>query len=182
MKRIIVYLLLVSCFNHTLAQQMESRELFNDLIKIVELPYNPELSGDTTFWNIAQQGLKVVPSLINLISDTTNSNIVVPNYGGFYTIGDISYTILTYIIHDMPVKDIIKSKLDYPLTEDLNYWDFVRYNYHNRIFLQEKLYDWYLKYNKKLVWISDLREYKTSKKWNFSTKQYPTKGYFIYKE
>ena len=62
------------------------------------MPNLPELSGDSLYWALAMEGLEIVPDLIDIIDDTTETDINIQNRDGYYTIGDISFSILQEII------------------------------------------------------------------------------------
>lgn len=178
MRKIILVILLIFNFHQILAQQDKKIGIDTILYQITDVPYIPELSGDSLFWVIVMQGLDVVPSLIEELDDTTITSITIPNFGGFYTIADISFSILGKIIHKLPILDIIRTNKEYPLDEGLTYWSFVKYNYKNRIYLKQELNEWFIRNKEKLIWIPDFREYKAVPNWKFPTKQYPSKGYY----
>lgn len=53
------------------------------------MPYYPELSGDTLFWNITIERKEIIPQLIDHIDDTVMTSANVPNFGGVYTVWDV---------------------------------------------------------------------------------------------
>ena len=151
------------------------------IYQIEDMPYYPEYSGDPIFWEMVKEGLKVVPDLLEKIGDTTKTNITVPNFGGYYSIGDISYMVLSKIIKGIPIYEFLnisKEKVD---QIGFNaYWNYVRANPENRRNLQIKIKEWYLKNKNDLVWIKDEHEYKGGS--NNYPRKHPAGGYYILKE
>jgi len=173
-KFIFFLLLFISLSSNLFAKD----DLIGKLKKIQNVPYIPEYSGDSIYWEIVKNGLEIVPHLINFISDSTVTEINVPNFGGFYTIGDLSFSILSKIIHDIPVFSLLK--IDKKIVEEIGfgaYWNFVRSEYKNRILFKEKISRWYYSNKDNLIWKTDDREFKGGTH-NFPRKN-PAGGYYI---
>jgi len=175
----ILFFIFLGFYGYNAISQPNKEQIISIIHQIEDMPYYPELSGDSLFWALAMEGLAIVPNLIDLLDDTTETNISVPNFGRFYTIGDISFCILTDIIHDLPIMDIFKSKKDYHIEGDLVYFEFVRYSKENRNYLKTKLHDWFVENKENLIWVKDKRKFrKVSSDWKYPTNQLPTKGYY----
>lgn len=139
------------------------------------MPYLPKLSGDSLFWVIVQQKKSIIPCLIRKLSDTTQTKINVPNFGGNYTLGDIANSALMEIMK-FPSLDLVDHKTEG--SGYLDYWTFVRSSYKNRILYQKRVKDWYIQHEEKLVWKIDSMAYRTSHDWKFKSKQHPAGGYY----
>ena len=181
MKKIFIIILFVAmqgCYSQQATNLPDS--IIKKLKDIKEMPYMPELSGDSIFWVIVMKGLDIVPDLIEKLDDTTNTNINIPNFSGFYTVADIANDAILKIIIDIPILDfVIKSKKS--LGEYWYYLDYVRADINNRVLYKKKLKEWYLKNKSKLKWHKDKMIYKTSKNWKFKTNLNPAGGYYSFK-
>ncbi|MCB0736552.1 MAG: hypothetical protein KDC92_03495 [Bacteroidetes bacterium] len=155
----------------------------NEVIAIKEIkkmPYIPELSGDSLFWSLVQKKLEVVPELINCLNDTTITQANVPNFGGYYTVADISYYIISEIIKDIPTDQFVDT-VNSGAGGYWMYWNFVRTSYDNRLSFQKDVEKWYDINKSKLVWVEDNRKYRTAIDWKFPTSRHPAGGhYFIF--
>jgi hypothetical protein len=150
-------------------------EVRSKLADITEMPYIPELSGDIRYWEIVTKGLNAVPCLIELLSDTMDTCIPIPNFGDNYKIGDIAHSALQDIIHGIPIADII------PVNDTVGgYWIYLNYttDYTNRISYQKKLEKWYQNNHALLLWKEDTRIYRTSTNWPLQNR-HPAGGYYI---
>ena len=96
-KKIFAIIVLFSICNHDFAQTMDKRACAEEMARITDVPYIPELSGDSLYWNLVIQGKSIVPCLISNLVNTTQTNITIPNWGGYYCIGDIAFSILCEI-------------------------------------------------------------------------------------
>jgi hypothetical protein len=166
---------------HNAASQPGKERIISMLRQIKDMPYLPELSGDSLYWALAMEGLEIVPDLIDIIDDTTETDMSVPNWGGQYAIGDISFSILQEIIYGLPIMEIIRDKKDYPrdMEMGLSYYVFVRYNTENRNYLKTNLHCWFAENKEKLIWASDTANYgRAAEDWKYGTYQLPTKGQY----
>lgn len=154
-------------------------ECSSELELIKNVPYIPELSGDSIYWSLVIQGKDIVPCLIFNLTNIKKTNIAVPNFGGYYCLGDIAFSILCQIIRNIPIEKIIRGQKKYPLSEDATYWSFVSYNKHNRRFLKNKIIKWYEENENKLIWVVDTNNYRTSKDWYYKFNKNPAHGYYI---
>ena len=177
-KNACVILILILLGNQIYAQSDDGMNVTAEIRLITDVPYLPELSGDSTYWNLVIQGKSIVPSLIKDIANTQPTLIPIPNYGKNYCIGDIAFSILCDIIHGIPIIDFILNKKDYPTTEDDTYLSFVNYNKRNRSYLKRQLKQWYKANEENLIWVTDTLPKKTSANWPFALKQNPAQGYY----
>lgn len=135
----ILFILILSC-KYIYAQSANNKNVTCDLELITEVPYLPELSGDSIYWNMVIQGKSIIPSLIKNLSNIEMTLIPIPNYGKNYCIGDIAFSILCKIIHNIPIKEFILKNKSYPITEETTYLSFVNYNKRrNRSFLKKQI-------------------------------------------
>lgn len=165
--------------NVEFAQSLKNNCCLQNLIAINDIPYIPELSGDSLFWTEVSRGLDIVPCLINNLSNPTMTDISIPNWGGKYCIGDVAFSILCHIIHNIPIIDFISQDTLYPLIEEKCYFSYINYNQKNRKLLQTQIQKWYITNNKKFIWIVDENEYKVAKNWPFELPKNPARGYYV---
>jgi hypothetical protein len=150
---------------------------------IQTMPYSPELSGDSLFWNITIKKKEIIPALIEHIDDTLTTSANVPNFGGVYTIGDVCVRAIEEIINGFPTIKIIE-KNEFVINEKAYgiYWDFVRSSFQNRQDFKIKVKQWYEKNKDSLVWVTDERLYAVSDDEGVPAKKRPSGGYYIIKE
>ena len=165
--------------SYTTAQTVNDDECIKELALVKDVPYSPELSGDSIYWSLVIRGKNIIPCLISNLTNTTKTNINIPNWGGYYCLGDIAFSILCHIVHDIPIKEIIMEKKDYPSDKDITYFSFVSYGESNRQFLQKKLLQWYEENENKLIWVVDTTSYRTSIDWYSKSNQNPAHGYYM---
>jgi hypothetical protein len=172
---------LLFCINCT-GQRNVYESQINNLIKINTMPYYPELSGDSIFWNITKGKIDIVPYLINRINDTTKTNASVSNFGGVYTIGDICVRAIEEIIKDFPTIKLIEA--DENLLKEKAYgiyWGYVN-DFKNRLEFQKRVRAWYEENKNNLVWQVDDKLYAVSDEENGEAKKRPAGGYYIVKK
>ena len=163
------------------AQSYKVRHCAEQISFITDVPYLPELSGDSLYWSLVKQGKSVIPCLISNLSNTKQTDVVIPNYGGKNCVGDIAFSILCHIIHNIPIKDFILKNNRYPSSEDMTYMSFVSYRKNNRRFLKRKLREWYSHNQNNLEWVEDTITYNTARNWFYPLNHNPAHGYFIAK-
>lgn len=157
--------------------KMSSINYIEKIHLIDEMPYIPNLSGDSFYWEIVKEGLDLIPKLIEILPDTTSTNAVVPNIGGNYAVGDIAYFCINGIITNIPTKEFI------PETENQNgywfYWNFVRESQENRSQFQQRVSSWFNLNKKNLIWKEDKNEQNVAKNWSYKSNMHPAGGYYI---
>ena len=109
-KILIVIILLFSSYYNVSAQTANKTKIAREIEHITDVPYIPELSGDSSYWNLVVQGKSIIPALISNLTNTTKTNISIPNWGGEYCYGDIAFSILEHIIVGIPIEDFIQKK------------------------------------------------------------------------
>ncbi len=128
-----------------------SMKNINQLRNIKSVPY-VENCNDTIFWNLVKQKDNI-PALIEKLTDETIlKNVYVPNFGGEYTVADVSLIILQEKIKDIPILEIIGRKYD----ENCGYcvyWNFVRESKNNRVKLKNNFKEWFELNKSKLIWV-----------------------------
>jgi hypothetical protein len=149
-----------------------------NLKNINQMPYIPELSGDSLYWTIIIEKLDIVPLLIEKLDDTTITLAEVPNFGGYYTVADIANTAITEIIKDVPVLEMVEVKDD--RIGFGNYWNYTRSDFNNREKYKQRMLEWYQMNREKFIWNEDNRIYRVSEDWKFDNK-HPAGGYYLHK-
>ena len=162
-----IVIILVSCKVIPVKQDTFAQNVAN----IKEMPYIPELSGDTTYWEIVKGGIDTIPMLIKHLDDTTKTQAPVPNFGGYYTVGDVCWSAILKIIRDVPTNQFIP--------KDITYWMFVRESRKNRKILKRKFKKWFYQNKDKLIWVKDTMRYRTPQDWKYPNNLNPAGGYFI---
>jgi hypothetical protein len=145
----------------SLTKEVDDKMFFNDIIGVEEIkniknvPYIHNCN-DTIFWSLVNQRKKNIPNLIDKLTDETIiKDVYVPNFGGEYTVADVSLTILDEKIKDIPIFELIGKKF----SDDCGYctyWNFVRKSKKNRIHLQENFKKWYDENEDNLIWVESL--------------------------
>lgn len=134
-------------------------KLIDSLRFITDMPYICETGngfgcGDKIFWRVVQQKQTIIPTLINVLADTTTTAATVPNLGGQWTVGDIAYTGLQEIIEGIPTFDLLGVKFDKDGCGYCAYWNYLREDIKNRKKFQASVRDWYKKNKINLVWVT----------------------------
>lgn len=120
---------------------------------IDEVPWSPGC-GDSIFWDALSYKEAIIPHLLDRLDDTTPSEAYVPNFGGIYTVGDISLVALKMLIWAIPVRDFVITLDD--LEEEYGnweYWDYIRERTENRAKFKNWMNSWYNVNKDKFVWV-----------------------------
>lgn len=108
--------------------------------------------GDTTFWALVSTKDTLFHELIDLVDDTTSTQVEVPNFGGRYAVGDAALAVLQEILWDIHPLRLVglqpSSTCGY-----CTYWEFVRASKANRDKLERKLKAWYAKKKRWMGWV-----------------------------
>lgn len=178
--RFILILLILFISNCTYSQKQDRNEvLLSQISEIKTMPYIPELSGDSIFWELVKCKKSIVPQLINQLDNNTITEAFVPNIGGNYTVADISLMAIMEIIKGVPIKKFIPDFKEANGFTD--YWQYVRADIKNREMLKQQVSKWYNANRSKLVWVEDNAEYRTSIDWKFDSNKHPSGGYYSIK-
>lgn len=149
---------------------------------VQDVPYMPELQGDcpdSVYWSLVREGLGVVPSLIDCISSSDSTQIMIPNRGGHYTVGDIAFAIICDIIHGLPIQDFfLNGVVDERNIGPITYNSFISSSECNRRMLQRQLRRWYRKNRHRLIWITDDSEWRIADDCWLISNKHPAGGYF----
>lgn len=141
------------------------------------MPYYPQLSGDSLFWELVKIDSSEIQTLINNIDDSSMTNVNVPNFGGNYTVGDICFEALKHIIYDIDTKSFIPDSID--KSDGYHYyWNFVRASNSNRAAFKNEVLNWYETVKYTLIWVEDIQEKRVARDWQYSSKTHPAKGYY----
>lgn len=179
MKTISIFFLAILTIAGCVAQRAKYDVQIDRLKDITSMPYIPEMSGDQAFWDLNKEKDKILPALIERLSDTTKTQANVPNFGGVYTIGDVCTRAIEELIKDFPTVDLIE-----PDVKEHNgywpYWLFIR-DYKNRLEFQRRVKDWYQKNRKNLVWEVDNKVYAVNDSAGGSSMKRPAGGYYVLK-
>jgi len=158
------------------------RNKVNNLRYVKEMPYIPELSGDSIYWSVVKEKLKVVPYLIEELDDTTETEATVPNFGGNYTVADIAFEAITEIIHGIPTKEFVEGPNELEKDGFWEYWNYTRSSYENRIKFKMRVEEWYKSNKNNLEWFEYTREFRSAPDWKYETNKHPIGGYYKLKE
>ncbi len=174
---ILIILLNINCYS----QNKDLKRIVNNLKNIKEMPYIPELSGDSLFWVVVKQKKKIIPYLIDKLDDTTKTSAIVPNFGGNYTVADVAYGAITKIIHDIPTSEFIGDK-SVQKNGYQEYWKYTRKNLKNRKIFKHKVKKWYKSNKRKLVWYELKEKIRSASDWKFEENTHPSGGYYKLKD
>ena len=144
----------IICAQSTIQQQVDS------LVYVQDMPYICEGSfkkgkigcGDKLFWDIVEQKDIAIEPLIHKLGDTTKTKLFVANFGEYWTVADIAYTILQEIIKGIPTFELLEIHIDkdgyYP------YWRHLRADPNNRSKFKYAVVKWYEENRRNLTWVS----------------------------
>lgn len=180
MKNILIIICLITS-QIGCSQNNSLEQKVNQLVNINQVPYLPEMSGDSIYWVVIKEKIEILPFLIKKLDDTTLTNATVPNFGGNYAVADIAYHAISEIIRGIPTMDFV-IKSDNPAGGYWFYWDYVRVNYDNRLTFKAQVEKWFEKNKNNLIWKEDTRNYRTAPDWKFSSNKHPAGGHYVIKE
>lgn len=176
---IITSLLIILCINAI----SQNSNILTELNGIKDVPYLPKSHGncpDSIYWNLVKEGLGVIPDLIDCIISTDSTQIPIPNWGGYYTIGDIAFAIICDIIHGLPLQDFYSKGIISKENETyLTYHSFVCSSEGNRQILRHQLKKWFRKHRSELIWVKDDSEWKPPKNCKYIINRNPAGGYYM---
>lgn len=115
------------------------------------IPESP--CADPLYWRAVQAGKTQIPALIHKLSDTTLTAAPVPNFGGQYAVGDIAWTVLREIIHDLPVWQLLGVEFDRWNCGYCTYWNHLRAAQKHRHAFRKAVRRWYRKHRRQLYWV-----------------------------
>lgn len=142
--------------------QTDNKKLVDSLKLVTDMPYicrdtvPSELSvgcGDKIFWRTVKQKQDIIPFLLDKLSDTTQTETSVPNFGGQYTVADVAYTALQEIIKDIPTFELLGVEFVENGCGYCSYWNHLRKNNKNREKFQINIRNWYETNKSNLVWV-----------------------------
>ena len=136
--------------------QTNASQSIDSLRFVTDMPYICEGNtgcGDQHFWAVVKQRKPIIPLLIDRLVDTTETEVFVPNFGGLYTVGDVSFVALKEIIHGITTFKLLGVKFDKHGCGYCSFWQHLRTDYRNRLRFQAKVRRWYDKNEKHFVWV-----------------------------
>ena len=136
--------------------QTTDGQLVDKIVQINDVPYIGNF-GDSLYWKIVAEELDIVPNLIELIDDTTTTKAAIPNWGGYYCIGDIAFSMINDIIFQIPIIDFIQTKTDF--VGEKIYFEFVQDNFQNRAHMKNELSKWFVANKDGLEWVNNKKEF-----------------------
>lgn len=113
--------------------------------------------GDSAFWQVVQMREIAIDPLMELLNDTTKTQVYFPNYGGLMTVADIAQTALGEIIQVLPNPgDFFDIK---PISGSawMGWLSWLQSDVQNRDSYKEALTAWYKQYQANFVWTSSNR-------------------------
>ncbi|MBX3164145.1 MAG: hypothetical protein KF900_06655 [Bacteroidetes bacterium] len=161
------------------AEVMITKMKLMDSLKFISLmPHcleQEQPDANSIFWSIVKLKLEVIDELIEKIDDTTKTTAIVRWFGGYWTVGDISYKAMEEIIHEIPTFELLGIQYDEKVGYS-PYWFHLRSNTNNRKQFKQNLKNWYKKNKSNLVWVT--------RKWDGSECFYhnPNNGYYEIKK
>lgn len=154
--KIITILAILFVVNTKTIAQTTDRQLVDKIVQINDIPYVGNF-GDSLYWKIVAEGLDIVPNLIELIDDTTTTKATIPNWGGYYCVGDIAFRMINDIIFQIPILNFIQTKTDY--VGEKIYFEFVQYDFQNMVHLKNELSKWFVANKDSLEWVNNKKEF-----------------------
>ncbi|NDV93855.1 hypothetical protein D0T84_02840 [Dysgonomonas sp. 521] len=130
------------------------KKLADSLRYVVDVPYIHNCS-DPVLWRIVDKGLDIVPSLIDKMSDTKETDVPVRFFGGNYTIADVAYVAIQEIIGDVPTFELLGVDFDENGCGYCTYWFHLRESKKNRKKFQQAVFKWYGENKDALVWVKN---------------------------
>lgn len=133
-------------------------QIRNNLLQIEDMPYIHKSfkigepgCGDFHFWCVVQLKEEAILPLIQLLSDTTKSQVSFPNIGFRMTVGDLSEIALREIVQDLPYPNqlIIHSSNNGSWVDGIH---FLQESLEHRKHYQELIRHWYEEHRNQLVW------------------------------
>lgn len=142
---LLLCLLIVVCAFNAFAQKTENA-LCDRVSEIKSLPHYNEKGVDEVYDALAEAGERVVPCLIDKISDTTKTDFEnCPATSGNTRVGDVAFYVLVRMLEfkfdEFLPPDVQKT---YKTEGIYAFYDYID-NEKNRAELQTKLREWYLK-------------------------------------
>ena len=161
------------------AQNVELNAKVNNLRFIKEMPYEPELSGDSLFWVVIKAKIDIVPYLIQKLTDTTITEAPVPNFGGYYTVADIACSAISEIIHNVPILEFAEDSINNEQSNGYwGYWNYTRRSFENRVKFKNRIYKWYFANITNFEWVKNNQILRNSPDWKFQPGKHPSGGFY----
>ena len=113
---------------------------------------------DPGYLALVARGLNVVPDLLDLLDDATQTDQPVPLFAGKWAVGDIAHRALYDIVPDLPWLELVTGRTDpendsrYLTCGFCAYWERVRESPANRTALQAKARTWFRENRDQLRW------------------------------
>lgn len=174
----VLILILISSCTQQLSSQNNCDTIKSMINSIKELPAINK--GDTLYWNIVKQGKAVMPCLIDLVKNDDKTVLYSPNSLRNYFLGDVSYSLMSDIIVNIPVQALLKN-INCNCSTDIgfiNYWICLD-NIEKRREFANELLQWYENNSDKLVWVeTNLHNYRDIMD-EFHPYINPAGGYYI---
>lgn len=148
----------VSPIPHTTPEPPPFDFRYTDSLQYVtSMPYTENCNADDIFWNVVKLKEKVITELILKLSDATETEVFVPNFGGKYTVADVAYIALQEIISGIPTFELLDVKFDENGCGYCTYWQHLREDLNHRKAFQKAVKEWYNAHQKDLIWVESDR-------------------------
>ena len=160
MKNLTLILIILPCLTFS---QTDNKKLVDSLKFITDMPYicrdtviseRSHGCGDKYFWQVVKQKQEIIPFLLDKLADTTQVNVFVPNFGGYYAVADLAYYALNEIIKGIPTFELLGIKFDEEGCGYCSYWNHLRKDIKNRKEFQASVRNWYSTNKLNLVWVT----------------------------
>jgi len=152
------WMLIFAILPSFIVAQSESQKIADSLKFVKDMPYICETlpyetgCGDKFFWNVVKQKQDIIPYLIEKLTDTFDTGVPVPYFGGPWTVADIAYAAMGEIIWDVPTFALLGVEFDQKGCGYCAYWLHLA-DFKNRVAFQNKVRKWYGDNVKNLVWV-----------------------------
>jgi hypothetical protein len=110
---------------------------------------------DPNLWQIVRLGLEHVPTILELVDDDTDTEMLVCLFGGNYAVGDVAVISFLRIIQSVPVA-LMAAGGDQEAFDRIGfgtYWQFVRESQDNRDSMRRFLEEWFASNRSRLEWV-----------------------------
>jgi hypothetical protein len=132
------------------ATDSSTNHLFERLIQITDLPHDQkkkQICGDNTYWDIVKEGISIIPTLIETLTDTTITSFKIPCRETYLRVGDVSFLLLNEII-SVPIARITQNQFDLQFLgcdfgQSVGLFDYLA---KNRVGFNRQLREWFNTY------------------------------------
>ena len=110
---------------------------------------------DPDWWQVVRLGLEHVPTILELVDDDTETEMLVCLFGGNFAVGDVAVISFMSIIQGVSVA-LMAAGGDQDAFDRIGfgtYWQFVRESQENRESMRRFLEEWFASNQSRLEWV-----------------------------